>query len=88
MVLHMENQHVRQNAVVDPNMVLGAFWGSREGLLGPLGHVLGALWGSRSTREGFQIHLGTVLGLVCSLFAAKYGLGTVLSSFGTSRDRF
>ena len=40
---------------------------------------------SRSTKEGFQIRLGTLLGLVCSLLAAEPGLGRVL---GPSLARF
>ena len=42
---------------------------------------MGVSWGrfgaSRSTREGLQIRLGTLLGLVCSLLAADDGLGSV-----------
>ena len=33
---------------------------------------------SGSTKEGLQIRLGTLLGLVCSLLAAENGLGRVL----------
>ena len=37
-------------------------------------------WGlsgaSRSTEEGSQIHVGTLLGLVCSLLGARDGVGT------------
>ena len=48
--------------------------------------LLGA---SRSTKEGPQIRLGTLLGLVCSLLAAEDGLGRVLgpslARFGCSR---
>ena len=40
-----EYQHVRKNNVCDPKMVLEAFWGSRGGLWGALGHPLGALKG-------------------------------------------
>ena len=32
---------------------------------------------SRSTKEGLEIRLGTLLGLVCSLLAADDGLGSV-----------
>ena len=63
-------------------MVLKAFWGSLGLLLGALGGFLGGSWelfgASRSTKEGLQIRLGTLLGLVCSLLAAEDGLGTVL----------
>ena len=40
---------------------------------------------SGSTKEGLQIRLGTLLGLVCSLLAAESGLGRVL---GPSLARF
>ena len=40
---------------------------------------------SRSTKEGLQIRLGTLLGLVCLLLAAEGGLGKVL---GSSLARF
>ena len=44
---------------------------------------------SGSTKEGVQIRLGTLLGLVCSLLAAEDGLGSVvglfLARFGCSR---
>ena len=47
---------------------------------------------SRSTKEGLQIRLGTLLGLVCSLLAAEDGLGSVLglslARFGCSRGPF
>ena len=33
---------------------------------------------SRSTKEGLQIHLGTLLGVVCSPLAAEDGLGRIL----------
>ena len=33
---------------------------------------------SRSTKEGFQIHLGTLLGPVCVLLAAEDGLASVV----------
>ena len=63
-------------------MVLKAFWGSLGLLLGALGGLLGGSWelfgASRSTKEGLQIRLGTLLGLVCSLLAAEDGLGSVL----------
>ena len=36
---------------------------------------------SGSTREGVQIRLGSLLGLVCLLLAAEGGLGKVLGSF-------
>ena len=32
---------------------------------------------SRSTKEGLEIRLGTLFGLLCSLLAAKDGLGSV-----------
>ena len=70
-------------------MVLKAFWGSLGLLLGALGGFLGGSWelfgASRSTKEGLQIRLGTLLGLVCSLLAAENGLGSVL---GLSLARF
>ena len=62
-------------------MVLKAFWGSLGLLLGALGGFLGGSWelfgASRSTKEGLQIRLGTLLGLVCSLLAAEDGLVNV-----------
>ena len=70
-------------------MVLRAFWGSLGLLLGALGALLGVSWellrASGSTKEGLQIRLGTLLGLVCSLLAAESGLGRVL---GPSLARF
>ena len=77
-------------------MVLKAFWGSLGLLLGALGGLLGGSWelfgASRSTKEGLQIRLGTLLGLVCSLLAAEDGLGSVLglslARFGCSRGPF
>ena len=74
-------------------MVLRPFWGSLGLLLGALGGFLGGSWelfgASRSTKEGPQIRLGTLLGLVCSLLAAEDGLGSVvglhLACFGCSR---
>ena len=36
---------------------------------------------SGSTKEGVQIRLGTLLGLVCSLLAAEDGLGSVMGLF-------
>ena len=70
-------------------MVLKAFWGSLGLLLGALGGLQGVSWelrrASRSTKEGLQIRLGTLLGLVCSLLAAEDGLGSVL---GPSLARF
>ena len=33
---------------------------------------------SRSTKEGLQIRLGIILGFVCSLLAAEYGLESLL----------
>ena len=71
-------------------MVLQAFGGS----LGLLFKALGSSWelfgASRSTKEGLQIRLGTLLGLVCSLLAAENGLGWVLgpsmSFFISSRN--
>ena len=74
-------------------MVLKAFWGSLGLLLGALGGFLGGSWElfgtSRSTKEGLQIRLGTLLGLISSLLAAEDGLGAVmgpsLARFGCSR---
>ena len=60
----------------------GSFWE----LLGGSWEFFGA---STSTKEGFQIRLGTLLGLVCLLLAAEDGLGNVvglsLARFGCSR---
>ena len=61
------------------------FWGSLGLLLGALGEFSGALSVSKSTKEGLQIRLGTLLGLVCSLLAAENGIGSVL---GPSLARF
>ena len=77
-------------------MVLKAFWGSLGLLLGALGGFLGVSWellrASGSTKEGLQIRLGTLLGLVCSLLAAEDGFGSVLglslARFGCSRGPF
>ena len=69
-------------------MVWEAFWGSR----GVFRELWGMPWGpsraSRSTQKGFQIHLRTLMGLVSSLLGATDGLGTVISSFGASRNGF
>ena len=63
-------------------MVLKAFWGSLGLLLGALGGLLGGSWelfgASRSTKEGLQIHLGTLVGLVCSPLAAEDHLERIL----------
>ena len=61
--------------VFDPNMVLQSFWGSLGLLWGALGGLFGA---SRSTKDGLQIHLGTLVALVCSPLAAEDGLGSVV----------
>ena len=70
-------------------MVLKTFWDSLVLLLGALGGFLGGSWelfgASRSTKEGFQIRLGILLGFVCLLLAAEGGLGKVL---GLSLARF
>ena len=62
-------------------MVLKTFWGSLGLLFGALGGLLGVSWellrASGSTKEGLQIRLGTLLGLVCSLLAAEDGLRSV-----------
>ena len=64
-------------------------WERFGALAGALWEILGMYWGlsaaPKSTLESFQIHLGTLVALVCSLLAAKDGFGNVLSSFGTSR---
>ena len=54
---------------------MGALSGSFWELLGVSWELFGA---SRSTKEGLQIRLGTLLGLVCSLLAAEDGLGSVV----------
>ena len=59
-------------------MVLQSFWGSLGLLLGALGGLLGALEASRSTKKGLQIHLGTLVGLVCSPLAAEDHLERIL----------
>ena len=65
-------------------MFLQAFGGSLGLLWGALGGLLGGSWellrASGSTKEGLQIRLGTLLGLVCLLRAAEGGLGKVLGS--------
>ena len=65
-------------------MVLKTFWGSLGLLLGALGGFLGGSWelfgASRTTKEGLQVRLGTLLGLVCLPRAAGGGLGKVLGS--------
>ena len=56
------------------------FWERFGAPAGTFGDLWGMSWGlsgaSRSTEEGFQIHFGTLLGLVCSLLAARDGVGT------------
>ena len=63
-------------------MVFEAFWGCLWLVWGALRGLLGVSWellrASGSTKEGLQIRLGTLLGLVCSLLAAESGLGRVL----------
>ena len=61
---------------------LGVLSGSFWELLGVSWELLRA---SGSTKEGVQIRLGTLLGLVCLLRAAEGGLGKVL---GSSLARF
>ena len=58
--------------------LLGGSWGALGGLLGGSWELFGA---SRSTKEGLQIRLGTLLGLVCSLLAAEDGFGKVLGPY-------
>ena len=88
MVLQWEYQHFRKTTFA----IQRWFWKRFGALAGAFGELWGIPWGlskgSKSTQEGFQIHLGTILGLVCSLLAAKDGAGTVLSSFGASRGGF
>ena len=68
------------------------FWKRFGALSGSFWELLGVSWelfgASRSTKEGLQIRLGTLLGLVCSLLAAEDGLGSVdvvfLSPLGAS----
>ena len=66
-------------------MVLRAFGGSLGFLLGALGTLLGVSWellrASGSTREGLQIRLGTLLGLVCLLLAAEDGCERLLGPY-------
>ena len=57
-----------------PWWALGSQFGRRGALLGVSWELLRA---SGSTKEGLQIRLGTLLGLVCSLLAAEDGLGSV-----------
>ena len=52
---------------------MGALSGSFWELLGLSWELFGA---SGSTKEGLQIRLGILLGLVCSLLAAEDGLGS------------
>ena len=89
LILQEEYQHLGERSVFDPKMVLQSFLGSPGLFLGALRRLLGALRASRSTKKGLQIHLGTLLGLVCSPLAAEDGLGRVLgpylARFGCSR---
>ena len=75
MVLRQGYQHFRKTAFASQ----GWFWksfGAPAGAFGDIwGMSLGLSGASRSTEEGFQIHFGTLLGLVCSLLAAKDGVG-------------
>ena len=61
-----------------PLGALGVSWAPPVGLLwAPLGASWELFGASRSTKEGLEIRLGTLLGLVCSLLAAEDGLGSV-----------
>ena len=63
-----------------PFSILRWFWERVGAPTGAFGDLRGMSWGlsgaSRSTDKGFQNHFGTLLGLVCSLLAAKDGVGS------------
>ena len=92
MVLQTEYQHFRKTTFA----IRRWFWKRFGALSGLFGGLLGVSWGrfgaSRSIREGLQIRLGTLLGLVGSLLAADDGFGSVLglslARFGCSRGPF
>ena len=69
----MKHHHFRSKDEFENMMGLSRpHFGSSWGLLGGYCELFGA---SRSTKEGLQIRLGTLLGLVCSLIAAEDGFG-------------
>ena len=62
-------------------MVLKAFGGSLEFLLGALGGFLPALWGLYIDQRSFQIRFGIPLGVICLLLAAEDSPEHVLGPF-------